>query len=148
LPFGGKVISSTEALSLPEIPRRLVVIGAGYIGLELGTAFAKFGAEVTIVEAADRILPQYDTDLARPVARRLAELKVAVLTGATAKALSSQDGSMVVTLSDGSERRLAADRILIAVGRHPRTSGFGLEQLDLTMEGRFVRIDERCATSM
>src|SRR5690606_1242800 len=55
LPFGGKVISSTEALSLPEIPRRLVVIGAGYIGLELGTAFAKLGAEVTIVEAADRI---------------------------------------------------------------------------------------------
>src|SRR5690606_9380879 len=63
IPFGGRVISSTEALSLPEVPARLVVVGAGYIGLELGMAYARLGATVTVVEAADRILPQYDADL-------------------------------------------------------------------------------------
>ena len=67
LPFGGNVISSTEALSLPELPKQLVVVGAGYIGLELGIAFRKLGAAVTIVEAADRILPRYDEALTRPV---------------------------------------------------------------------------------
>jgi dihydrolipoamide dehydrogenase len=63
MPFGGPVISSTEALSLSEVPRRMVVVGAGYIGLELGTAFRKLGSQVTVVEAAERILPAYDADL-------------------------------------------------------------------------------------
>src|SRR6202012_4859616 len=71
LPFGGPVISSTDALSLPAVPERLAVVGAGYIGLELGIAFAKLGAKVTIIEAQDRILPAYDTELTRPVTRRL-----------------------------------------------------------------------------
>src|SRR5204862_418978 len=87
LPFGGRVISSTEALSLPAIPGRLAVVGAGYIGLELGTAFAKLGAKVTVVEAEDRILPVYDAELARPVARRLQALGVEVVTRARAAAL-------------------------------------------------------------
>ena len=64
------MISSTEALALTERPDRLVVVGAGYIGLELGTAFAKLGTAVTVVEALPRILPQYDAELTRPVARR------------------------------------------------------------------------------
>ena len=67
IPFGGDVISSTEALALPELPKRLAVIGAGYIGLELGSAFRKFGCEVTVVEAQDRILPLYDDALTKPV---------------------------------------------------------------------------------
>ena len=69
LPYGGPVISSTEALSLNELPKRLVIVGAGYIGLELGSAFRKLGCEVTVVEALDRILPLYDAELVRPVAR-------------------------------------------------------------------------------
>ena len=78
LPFGGPVISSTEALSLKAVPRRLVVVGAGYIGLELGTAFAKMGAAVTVIEALPRILPQYDAELTRPVGERLHELGITV----------------------------------------------------------------------
>jgi hypothetical protein len=74
------VISSTEALSLKAVPRRLAVVGAGYIGLELGTAFAKMGAAVTVIEALPRILPQYDAELTRPVGERLHELGVTVLT--------------------------------------------------------------------
>src|SRR5262249_21742456 len=81
LPFGGKVISSTEALALRELPRKLIVVGAGYIGLELGTAFAKLGAAVSVVEVQSRILPQYDAELTRPVARRLRELGIDILTG-------------------------------------------------------------------
>ena len=71
LPFSGRVISSTEALALREVQGRLIVIGAGYIGLELGMAFAKLGTAVTVVEAEPRILPQYDAELTRPVAQRL-----------------------------------------------------------------------------
>ena len=82
LPFGERVISSTEALSLTAVPERLAVIGGGYIGLELGTAFAKLGAKVTIVEAQDRILPLYDAELTRPIGKRLRALGVEVLIGA------------------------------------------------------------------
>jgi dihydrolipoamide dehydrogenase len=68
LPFGGRVISSTEALALTEVPRKFVVVGAGYSGLELGTAFAKMGAAVAVFESQFRILPQYDAELTLPVA--------------------------------------------------------------------------------
>ncbi len=81
LPFGGNIISSTEALSLEKIPERLAVVGGGYIGLESGTAFAKLGSRVTVVEATDRILPQYDAELTRPVMARLETPGVEVLTG-------------------------------------------------------------------
>jgi dihydrolipoamide dehydrogenase len=146
LPFGGPVISSTEALSLQAVPRRLVVVGAGYIGLELGTAFAKMGAAVTVIEALPRILPQYDAELARPVAERLHELGITVLTDARAKELT-KDG-LVVARSDGSSATIEADRILVAVGRKPATEGWDLEAIDLDMDGPFIDVDDRCRTSM
>jgi dihydrolipoamide dehydrogenase len=142
LPFGGKVISSTEALSLAKVPERLAVVGAGYIGLELGMAYAKLGSKVTVIEALDRILPVYDAELVRPVARRLKALGVDVLTSTRAAGLSD-DG---LALEGG--RTIAADKILVATGRRARLEGFGLERLDLTLNGPFVQIDERCATSM
>lgn len=148
LPFGGKVIFSTEALSLQAVPERLVVIGAGYIGLELGTAFAKLGAKVTIVEAEDRILPAYDVELVRPVAKRLQTLGVEVLLRARAAGLSDGGDAVLIEEGNGSKRSLPADRILVATGRRARLEGFGLKRLDLTMNGPFVAIDERCATSM
>ena len=144
LPFGGKVISSTEALSLKAVPERLAVVGAGYIGLELGMAYAKLGAQVTVIEAADRILPIYDAELVRPVARRLKALGVEVLTGARV-AGPSDDG---VRLEGEGAAGIAADKILVATGRRARLTGFGLERLDLTLNGPFVQVDERCATSM
>jgi dihydrolipoamide dehydrogenase len=142
LPFGGKVISSTEALSLGKVPDRLAVVGAGYIGLELGMAYAKLGSKVTVIEALDRILPIYDAELVRPVARRLKALGVEVLLGTRAAGLAD-DG---LALEGG--RAIAADKILVATGRRARLEGFGLERLDLTLNGRFVQVDERCATSM
>jgi dihydrolipoamide dehydrogenase len=146
LKFGGDVLSSTESLALTEVPATLAVVGAGYIGLELGIAFAKLGARVTIVEALAKILPLYDSELTLPVARRLGDLGVETLIGA--RAVSFADGALKVAEADGKERTIAAGKVLVAVGRRPRTSGFGLEKLDLTMSGPFVRIDDRCATSM
>jgi dihydrolipoyl dehydrogenase len=147
LPFGGRVISSTEALSLDAVPATMAVVGAGYIGLELGTAYAKLGARVTVVEVADRILPLYDAELTRPVARHLQALGVETLVNAKATGLSEAGDALLVE-TGGGRREVAAEKILVAVGRRPRTDGWGLERLDLSMNGPFIAIDERCATSM
>ncbi|MCO5152141.1 MULTISPECIES: dihydrolipoyl dehydrogenase [unclassified Shinella] len=146
LPFGGAILSSTEALSLQSVPQKLAVVGGGYIGLELGTAFAKLGAEVTVVEAMPQILPQYDAELVKPVAKRLADLGVSVLTGVKAKGFSGE--ALVIETASGAEKQIAADKVLVTVGRRPRTEGWGLEDLDLDRARRFIRIDERCRTSM
>lgn len=148
LPFGGPVISSTEALALTKLPARLAIVGAGYIGLELGMAFARFGTAVTVVEAEQRILPQYDAELTRPVAKRLAELKVEVLTGARAKALGPKGESLLIETAGGEDRRIETDKVLVTVGRRPVTEGWGLDELGLDMDGRFLRIDDKCRTSM
>jgi dihydrolipoamide dehydrogenase len=137
-----------EALALTEVPHRLVVVGAGYIGLELGTAFAKLGAAVTMVETQSRILPQYDADLTRPVARRLRELGVKVLTGVKASGLARNGSGLSIEVADGQSMVLPADQILVTVGRKPRTEGWGLEAIDLDRDGPFLRIDDRCRTSM
>ena len=84
LKFGGDILSSTDALALTEVPQSLAVVGAGYIGMELGIAFAKLGAKVAIVEALPKILPLYDPELTQPVVRRLADLGVETLVGARA----------------------------------------------------------------
>ncbi|MBR0906483.1 dihydrolipoyl dehydrogenase [Bradyrhizobium liaoningense] len=148
LPFGGNVISSTGALSLTDVPKSLVVVGGGYIGLELGTAFAKLGSKVSVVEAQDRILPLYDAELTAPVAARLAALGVEVLTGARALGPTARGDGLRVETADGQERSLPADKILVTVGRQPVTAELGLEQLVLDMDGRFIRIGQRCETSM
>lgn len=148
LPFGGPVISSTQALSLDKVPQRLAVVGGGYIGLELGTAFAKLGLTVAVVEAMPRILPLYDVELTRPVARRLSELGVNALTGAKAKGLSPNGDALLVDAGEEKDVRLRADKILVAVGRRPVTEGWGREELVIDMDGPFIRIDDQCRTSM
>ena len=145
LPFGGKVIGSSEALALEAVPERLVVVGAGYIGLELGSAFARLGADVTVVEALDRILPLYDTKLTDPVRRWL--IGHGITLHLAAKALGEEGAGLAIETADGERLVLPADRILVTVGRQPATQGWGLEAMNLAMEGPFVKIDARCATS-
>ncbi len=147
LPFGGNIISSTEALSLDAVPEKLVVIGGGYIGLELGTAYAKMGAKVTVVEAAERILPQYDADLSKPVMDSLAKLGIEVLLNTKAKAANG-DGTELTVETAGGDVKLEASKILVTVGRRAKTEGFGLQELGLTMNGRVVAINNKCETSM
>ena len=146
LPFGGKVISSTEALSLHAIPKTLAVVGGGYIGLEIGTAMAKLGSQVTIIEAADRVLPQYDAALTRPVATRLGALGVDLRL--SSKALGLSEAGDLQIEERGSRSGIAAEHVLVAVGRTPVTQGFGLEDLMLTMAGPHIAVDPVCATSM
>jgi dihydrolipoamide dehydrogenase len=148
LPFGGRVISSTEALALKQVPERLAVVGAGYIGLELGIALAKLGSKVTIVEAEQKILPLYDAELTRPVARRLGQLGIETLLGAKAKGPAPKGDALTVETADGQEKRIAADKILVTVGRRPVTEGWGREEIELDMAGKAIRIDDQCRTSM
>jgi dihydrolipoyl dehydrogenase len=146
LPFGGKIISSTEALSLSTLPERLVVVGAGYIGLELGIAFRKLGSVVTVVEAADRILPRYDEALTRPVRRWLTRAGVELHLAAKVAGLDGE-GRLAVETAAG-PLALAADKILVTVGRRPLTEGWGLAEMALERTGRFVKVDDQCRTAM
>jgi len=148
LPFGGRVISSTQALSPLNLPKRLVVVGAGYIGLELGIAYRKLGAEVAVVEALDRILPVYDDELVKPVAASLRKLGVQLHLGCKVQGLSASGDAVRLHDATGVASELPADQILVAIGRAPRTEGWGLESLLLHMNGRAVKIDDQCRTSM
>lgn len=148
LPFGGDVLSSTQALALSEVPKSIAIIGGGYIGLEIGTALAKLGSTVTVVEAAERILPQYDEELKRPVAARLKHLGIEVRTGTVARGQSKDRPGVIVESSSGPESVIPADKILVTVGRRPALAGWGIEELGLAMDGPYLRIDDRCRTSM
>ena len=124
LPFDGeRVLDSTGALALAEVPPSIAVVGAGYIGLELGTAFAKLGARVTVVEALERVLPSVDASLTAPVLRRLRARGVDLRLASTAERL--EGGQLVVRDGDG-EHPVEAERVIVAVGRVPNTDDLGL----------------------
>ncbi|MBL0123483.1 MAG: dihydrolipoyl dehydrogenase [Betaproteobacteria bacterium] len=148
MPFGSRIVSSTQALSPTVLPKRLVVVGAGYIGLELGIAYRKLGAEVAVVEALDRILPAYDDELAKPVAASMRRLGLQLHLGCKVAGFNAAGDAVRITNSKGEESDLPADQLLVAIGRAPRTQGFGLESLMLDMKGRALGIDDQCRTSM
>jgi dihydrolipoamide dehydrogenase len=148
MPFGGKVISSRQALSPERIPKTLLVVGAGYIGLELGLAYRKLGADVTVIEAQDRILPLYDEELTKPVANSLRKLGLQVHLGCQVQGLDIAGDGVRVLDASGRASTLTAEQVLVAIGRVPNTHGWGLEGLMLEMNGRAVRIDDQCRTSM
>ena len=145
LPIGGPIISSTEALAPTSVPKRLVVVGGGYIGLELGIAYRKLGADVSVVEAQDRILPAYDAELTQPVHEALKQLGVKLYLK---HSVLGFDGTLQVRDPEGETLNLEADQVLVAVGRKPNTQGFNLEALNLDMNGSAIKIDSRCQTSM
>ncbi|AMO21890.1 dihydrolipoyl dehydrogenase [Ramlibacter solisilvae] len=148
LPFGGAVISSTEALAPAALPKRLVVVGAGYIGLELGMAYRKLGCEVTVVEMTERVLPTYDEELTRPVLAALKKRGVVLHLDCSVEGLDEGGKALRVRSSNADEFALPADQVLVAAGRRPRTEGFGLENLRLDMAGRAVKVDDQCRSSM
>ena len=146
LPFGGRVLSSTDALSLPALPRRMAVVGGGYIGLELGTAFRKMGCEVTVIEAQDRILPHYDAALVRPVEAWLRQNGVTVHLRTRAEALEGE--VLAVRHADGAAEAVCADAVLVTAGRRANLRGWGLEAMAVDVQDGFVRVDDQCRTSM
>jgi dihydrolipoamide dehydrogenase len=132
LPFDGeRVLDSTGALALPAVPESVAVVGAGYIGLELGTALAKLGARVTVVEALDRVLPTVEESLTAPVLRRLRALGVDLRLDTTAQRL--EDGALVVVGPGGGEDRVEAQRVVVAVGRVPNTDDLGLAEAGVSV---------------
>jgi dihydrolipoamide dehydrogenase len=125
LPFDGeRVLDSTGALALTAVPESVAVVGSGYIGLELATALAKLGAQVTVVEALDRVLPEVEASLTMPVLRGLRALGVDVRLRTSARGL--EDGAVVVEGPEG-EARVAAERVVVAVARVPNTDDLGLQ---------------------
>ncbi len=140
-----RVMDSTGALEVPDVPERLLVVGGGYIGLELGQVYAALGSAVTLVEMTDGLLPGADRDLVQWVGRRVEKQFAAVRLSARVEGLRETARGVEATVAG---ETLGFDRALIAVGRRPLTEGLGLETTRVQRDARgFVEIDERCATA-
>jgi dihydrolipoamide dehydrogenase len=150
-PFGGRILSSTEALSLEAIPQSLIVIGGGYIGVELGQMYAKFGTKVTILEGTAAILPGFEKDITKLVQRNLEKAKVEVYTEAQAQSAETteQDVTVVYKVKD-EEKKITADYVLVTVGRRPNTDGdLGLDLVGVKLSDRgLIEIDGQCRTNI
>lgn len=143
------VIDSTQALSLRELPDRLLVVGAGYIGLELSTVFAKLDVDITVVEMLDSVLPGYADDLAGPVRNRAEDLGVEFHLGQSASEWRETDNGIVVVTEDdvGETSEFETDRVLVAVGREPVTGTVNLEAAGLEPGERgFIETDDQART--
>jgi dihydrolipoamide dehydrogenase len=146
---GNRIVDSTGALDFSSVPERFVVIGGGYIGIEIGTLYAKLGSKVTVVEALPGILAGNDPEIVQLVARKLKKLGVEVLTGAKAKSWAEKDGRAVVTVEvDGKDATVEADKVLVAVGRRPNSEGLGLEEIGVKIERGFVPVDRQLRTDV
>jgi len=144
-----RIVDSTGALDFAAVPDRFVVIGGGYIGIEIGTLYAKLGAHVTVVEALPSILTGNDPDIVQVVSRKLKKLGVEVMTGAKAKSWSESGGrAKVVVDVDGKDVTIDADKVLVAVGRRPNFEGLGLEELGVKIERGFITVDRRMRTNV
>ena len=148
------VLSSTGALSLEKLPKKVAIVGGGYIGLELGCALTKLGTEVTVVEGMDSILGIMDKEIRRPLEIWLKKNKVTVHTNALARGskIKGKGASRKVELifeKDSEEQKITVDKILVTVGRSPNSKGWGVENMGIRMDasGRFIRIDRQCRTS-
>jgi len=145
-----RVIDSTGALALTAVPPRLIVIGGGYIGLELGMCYAKFGSKVTVVEALPRLLGTMDRDCVAVVDRKLKKMGVEVMVDTKAKAWEDKGDRAVLTveLKDGKAAAIDADKILLSVGRRPNSENLGLEQAGVTVARGFIVADDHLRTNV
>ncbi|WP_323702743.1 dihydrolipoyl dehydrogenase [Mammaliicoccus sp. Dog046] len=148
--FGKRVIDSTGALALQEVPEKLVVVGGGYIGSELGTAYSNFGSEVTILEGAKDILGGFEKQMTQIVKKGLKEKGVEIVTEAMAKSAEETDNGVKVTYEAGGEtKEIEADYVLVTVGRRPNTDELGLEELGIKLSERgLIEVDEQSRSSI
>jgi dihydrolipoamide dehydrogenase len=149
--FDGKqVIGAREAVSLREIPKRLVVIGGGVIGLELGMVYQSFGAELTVVELTPSLLPGVDPDCVKIVEKKIEKRGGKVFKNTRAERLEkTANGVTVIVSNEGKEQRIEADVVLVAVGMKPRSRGVGLEEIGVEIDQRgFVKTNEFCETNV
>ncbi|MCF3974084.1 dihydrolipoyl dehydrogenase [Paracoccus salsus] len=149
---GGVIVDSTGALALPKIPKSMVVIGAGVIGLELGSVYARLGADVTVIEYLDVITPGMDAEVQKQFQKILTKQGITFVLGAAVKGAEIVKGKARVTYAlkkDDSEETVEADCVLVATGRRPQVEGLGLDGLGVEMTDRgFVKVDKHWATSV
>ena len=148
--FTERVINSTGALSLPEVPEKLVVIGGGYIGTELGSAYANLGSQVTIIEGGKDILAGFEKQMTQVVKKGLKKKGVEVVVGASAKGVEENENGVVVTYeAGGEEKTVEANYVLVTVGRRPNTDEMGLEEIGIKFAERgLLEVDKQCRTSV
>jgi dihydrolipoyl dehydrogenase len=144
-----RIVSSTGALALDHVPKRLVVIGGGYIGLELGSVWRRLGAQVTVVELLDRIVPNMDRELGQALQRTLARSGIDFRLGAKLADIGEAEDALSLKLEGSEGQRLAADVVLVSVGRRPYTDGLGLEAVGVARDenGRVI-VDDGFATNI
>lgn len=146
LEIGGRVMTSDQALGLTEMPRRVVVLGGGVIGVEFASVMRSFGAEVTVVEALPRLVAAEDPACSTALERAFRKRKITVRTGARFE--SATDGADAVTVTLEGGETLEADLLLVAVGRGPATAGLGFEEAGVALDRGFVTADAHCRTSV
>lgn len=148
--FSDRVLDSTGALNLDEIPEKLVVIGAGYIGSELGMAYANFGTKVTFLEGAKDILGGFEKQMTQVVKKRMKNKGAEVITEAMAKGVEeTKDGVKVTYEVNGKEETVEADYVLVTVGRRPNTDEIGLEQVGIELDEKgLIKVDEQSRTNI
>lgn len=148
--WSDRILSSTGALAIEEIPKKIVVVGGGYIGVELGTTFANFGTEVIILEGEKQILSGFEKQMSSLVQRQLKNKGVEIHTEAKASSVEEKEDGVVVTAeAKGETQTIEADYVLVTVGRRPNTDELGLEQIGVELTDRgLVKIDNQCKTSV
>ncbi|AGB22212.1 dihydrolipoamide dehydrogenase [Mycobacterium sp. JS623] len=146
LNIGGPIITSDHALTLAEVPRRVIVLGGGVIGVEFASVWRSFGAEVTVVEALPRLIPNEDEFASASLERAFRRRGITAKTGVALKAASAHPDGVTVTLDSGDH--IEADLLLVAVGRGPNTTGHGYEDVGLALDRGFVSTDARLRTNL
>jgi dihydrolipoamide dehydrogenase len=150
VPDDPRVIDSTGALELQDLPQRMLVIGGGIIGLEMGSVYATLGARVSVVEFMKQLAPGADADLVRPLEKRLRKQFESIMLGTKVKAVSAEKAGLRVTFEgDGAPEPQLYDRVLVAVGRKPNGKLVGAEQGGIEVDERgFIRVDRQMRTNI
>lgn len=143
---GKNVLTSSEILAIKELPKRLLVVGGGYIGCEFASIFATFGTQVTIVEALPVILANSDRQIVREVEKAFRSLSVNLHLETSVEALETRSDGVVAQLSDG--QRIEVDKVLVAVGRRPNSSGMNFAECGIQLDNGAVVVDEQLRTSV
>ncbi len=143
---GKKIISSTEALCIDKIPKNLEVVGGGYIGLELGTVYAKLGSKVNVIEMTGQILPGFDKEIVDVLQRNLEKLGIGIYLNS--RAIRFENGKVTIESKDKGNIVIDADNLLVAVGRIPATNSIGLENTKVNLDDKgFIKVDKNLKTN-
>jgi dihydrolipoamide dehydrogenase len=143
-PDANRILTNIEILNLTQIPKKLIIIGSGAVGVEFASIFNRFGSDVTVLEMLPRIVPLEDEEISKELERVFRKSKIRVETGATAGDIrKSKDGvTLTVKLSNGKTEQLSADQVLVAVGRKPNTANIGLENTKVALDRGFITVNE------